>query len=139
MANPRTIRESLATRLKSISGLTIHDSWPNSVPNVPCAIIDEIDAEPLQTFGRGDMTRWSMDVWVLTTFAPGVEQAIDNTDPYFATSSTGGIFGAIAADPTLGGAVHYTFVKGFRDFDTINVGESLTYQGAVASLEMWAT
>ena len=52
---------------------------------------------------------------------------------------TGGIYGAIHADRTLGGVVHYTFVNGFRDFNPIEVGDSISYIGAIAGVEMWST
>ena len=138
MANPRAIREAMATRLSSITGLTVHDSWPNGLPHPPCAIIDTVDAEPGQTFGRGDLTRWGLDVWLLVSLAPGNQQAIDNLDPYLATSSTGGIYGAIIADPTLGSVVDYTFVQSYRDMSPFEVDENVAYQGAIVSLECWS-
>ncbi len=139
MANPRTIRTALATRLESIAGLKAYRNWPAlGNLNVPCVIVDVGEAEPEQTFGRGDLTRWTFPLYVLVNSAGGPEQGQDNLDPYLATSSTGGIFGAIAADRTLGGTVDTVFVKGYRDYDPQVVDDNLMYQGCIIDLEVWA-
>lgn len=139
MANPRTLRESLATRLRSIAGIQVYDSWPSAGLNVPCAVIDDPEAEPEQTFGRGELTQWRVPVWLFVSLAPGPEQAADNLAPLLATSSTGGIFGAVDADRRLGGAVDTTLVRRYRDHGEINVAEGAAYYGAVVDLELWAT
>ena len=137
--NPGTIRTALQTRLKSINGLQVYRTWPNGPVNTPCAIIRRARAEPEQTFGRGDLTKWAFELYVFTTLAPGYQQAQDNIDRYIATSSTGGIYGAIHADRTLGGTVASTFVKGFSPDDQYDFGPDVVYQGFVAEVECWST
>lgn len=141
MASPTTIRTNLGTRLRSISGLQVYDRWPAvGNLNLPCAVIDMTGSEPEQTFGRGDLTRWDFQLYVLTGTAGGVDQAQKAIDPFLATSSTGGVFGAIAADRTLGGAVDTVFVRGTRDYGLIDLPNTdLMLQGAVIDLEMWAS
>lgn len=142
MANPRTIRANLGTRLKTMSRLggRVYERWPSlGNINTPCAVIDFGGAEPEQTFGRGELTRWDLQVYLLVSVAKGLDLAQDELDPLLATSSTGGIFGAIAADRTLGGAVDTCFVRGYRDHQPIEVGENLVLYSAVCDLEAWAT
>ena len=96
-------------------------------------------AEHEQTFGRGDLTKWPIDVYVFVSLAPGLEQSQDNLDPLLATSSTGGIYGAIQADRTLGGVVSTTFVQNMHDYDQFDADQSLSYAGAIVSVECWST
>lgn len=138
MGNPRTIREQLAVRLRSISGLTVYDAWPG-ITNPPCAVVQLADAQPEQVFGRGDLTKWDFAIYVLVSGAGGYDRAQQNLDPYLATSSTGGIFGAIAADRRLASTVSDTFVRGYRDYDAFDAGDGVQYVGAVIDVECWST
>jgi len=139
MANPATIRAALATRLRSINGLTVYSRWPNQVAALPCAIIGRGAAEPEQTFGRGDLTKWLWDIHVLVSLAPGYEGAQDRLDPLIATSSTGGIYGALHADRTLGGTVDTLFIRTLGEDDQVEIQESVAYQGYLATVEAWAS
>ena len=134
---PGTIRAALGTRLRSISGLTVYDRWPSGGLNPPCAVVAVGPSEPEQVFGRGDLTRWEFPVSVFVAMAPGLDQAQRNLDLYLATSSTGGIFGAIAADRTLGGAVDTVIVRGWRDYEPVEQAPELL--GATCDLEVWGT
>lgn len=138
MANPRTIRESLATRLRTIAGLNVYEGYP-AIATFPCAIIHLGGAEPEQTFGRGDMTKWDFEVDLRVSPSPGPDIAQQNLDPYLATSSTGGIFGTIAADRRLNNTVIGTMVKGFRDYDLRDEGDGILYVGAMIDLEIWTS
>ena len=139
MANPSTIRNGLATQLKTISALKrVYTRWPNII-DVPCAIIKRGQAEPEQTFGRGDLTMWPFEIYVFVSGAGGFENAQDNADPFAATSSTGGIYGAINADRTLGGVVASTFIKQIREDTDWQVGDGIDFYGFVAEVECWST
>ena len=138
--NPRTLRTALATRLKSIAGLHVYERWPGQL-NPPCVVIDLIDAEPEQAMGRtgSELTRYDFDLNVMQPLAGGWENAQDRLDPLLATSSTGGVFGAIAADRTLGGNVHTTLVKGLpRDYERRVIDESIEVLAATVNVEVWA-
>ena len=142
MANPRTIRAGIGVRLQTMSLLSgnVYERWPPTGNlNTPCAIIDLSDAEPEQTFGRGELTRWNFNVHLLASVGGGLENAQDVLDPLLATSSTGGIFGAIAADRTLGGRVDTCLVKGYRDHQPVEIGENLVLYGVVCDLEAWSS
>ena len=138
MASPKIVRDALQTRLKSIAGLTVYPTWPNN-PTPPFAVLEQVSAEHEQTLGRGDMTRWAVDVKLMVSLAAGYEQAQNSLDAYLATSSTGGVFGAIAADRTLGGVVSGVFVPSISGYDQYEMGETLAYMGAIVRCEVWST
>ena len=141
MASPRTIRTRLRDRIATIAGLTVYDRWPNSNGNLnlPCAILQPGEAEHEQVFGRGDLTKYAYEVHVFVSAAAGVEQGQDSLDAFLATSSTGGIFGAIAADRRLNNTVDGTFVKGYRDYSPIGDENQVVMMGAILDLEIWSS
>ena len=138
MASPKIVRDALATQLRTISGLTVYPTWPNN-PHPPFAVVEMAAAEHQQTLGRGDFTKWDLDIKVMVSLAPGYEQAQNSLDLYLATSSTGGIYGAIRADGTLGGVVGATFVPSISGYDQYEMGESLAYMGAIVRCECWSS
>ena len=138
MANPRTLRTGLADRLKTISGLEVYERWPGQL-NPPCAVVDLVAAEPEQTMGRGDLTRWDFEIDILYPLAGGWENAQDQMDVLLATSSTGGVYGAIHGDRTLGAIAHSTFVKGYRDYGRRVIDENIELLGATIAAEVWAS
>ena len=140
MASARTIRNALATRLRTISGLTVHPRVPDfGQLNPPCAVIQPVRQEPEQVFGRGDLSRWDFEVMVLTPAAGGRDPAQDRLDAYTATSSTGGIFGAIAADRTLGGTVDDTFIKSISEYGDVEITQDVFLMGCTVGVECWST
>lgn len=140
MASVSTIRNALGTRLESIQGLTIHRRVPDfGKLNPPCAVISPARQEPEQTFGRGDLSKWEFDVLVMVKGGQGREPAQDALDAYTATSSTGGIFGAIAADRTLGGTVDDTFVKSISEYGDVEITQDVFLMGCTVGVECWST
>lgn len=139
MATVAAIRSGLETRLKSISNLRhVYRRWPSQA-DFPCVIIGRGTMEPEQTFGRGDLTRYLFELYLLAPLTPGYEAAQDKIDPFLATSSTGGIYGAIHADRTLGGAVQNTFVTSVADDEQFDLGDGREVIGAIVNLEIWAS
>ena len=141
MSNPRTIRTALVARLRTIAGLHAYERWPGQL-NPPCIVVDLIDAEPEQAMGAvgARLTRYDFDLNIMMPLAGGWENAQDRLDPLLATSSTGGVFGAIAGDRTLGGTVHSTFVKGLpRDYERRVIDESIEVLAATVPIEIWAS
>ena len=137
MASPKIVRDALATRLRLISGLTVYPTWPNN-PTPPFAVLEMAQAEHQQVLGRGEFSRWDIDVKLMVSLAGGYENAQNNLDAYLATSSTGGIYGAIRADGTLGGVAADTFMPSISGYDQYEMGETLAYMGAIARVEVWA-
>lgn len=136
--NPRTLRTGIGGRLRTITGLAVYERWPNQL-NPPCAIVSIVAGEPEQAMGRGDLTRWDCEIDILQSLAAGWENAEDRLDPLLATSSTGGIYGVIAADRTLGAIAHSTFVTGIKDYGRRVIDEQLECLGVTVGLEVWAS
>ena len=140
MANPRTLRAGLVARLRTIAGWHAYERWPSQL-NPPCMVVDLIDAEPEQAMGNigGQLTRYDFDINVLYPLKGGWENAQDALDPLFATSSTGGVYGAIAGDRTLGGVAHSTFVRGLpRDYQRQVYDDGLELMAGTIPVEIWA-
>ena len=70
---------------------------------------------------------------------PGSWALSNSSRQVTATSSTGGIFGAIAADRTLGGVVDHTFVKSMSDYGDIEVTQDVMHLGCTYLVECWST
>lgn len=140
MANPRTLRTGIATRLRTIAALPIvYERWPNQI-NAPCAVVDFVAGEPEQTMGRGNLTRYDFTIDLLMPLAGGWENAQDRLDPLLATSSTGGVFGAIAADRTLGGYSQGTFFKNLpQSYERRVIDENIELLAATIALEVWSS
>lgn len=138
--NPKTLRTGIATRLRSITGLLVYERFPGPSPNPPCAIVDLVAAEPEQTMGRGDLTRFDFTIEILMPLTGGWENAQDRLEPLLATSSTGGVFGAIAGDRTLGGNACACFVKGLPNaYERRALDGGAECLAATVNLEVWAT
>ena len=130
------LRDQIKIRLDTIAGLTVYDVVPDQlIP--PCAAVNLLSATPEQTFGRGDLTDYRFEVQLYVSGAGGIRNAQDRIDPYLATSSTGGIYGAIHGDRTLGGAAHGVFIAGFRDYGL--KGENGELMGATVDLTVMAS
>jgi hypothetical protein len=138
MANPETLASGIVDRLKTISGLTVYNGWPNQV-NTPCVIVDLAGDEPEQTMGRGDLTRWDYDIELLYSLAGGEPNARSQLYPLLATSSTGGVYGAIHGDRTLGGIAYSTFVKYGSKPERRFTEEGIGILQATIRVEVWAS
>lgn len=138
MTTAAALRTGLETRLKTIAGLRVYRRWPGQF-DYPCAVITRGRAEPEQTFGRGDLTKWEFEIYLLASLAPGYEMAQDRLDGFINTSSTGGVYSAIHADRTLGGIAAGTFVAGIREDEQVELSDSLAVLGAVCEITIWAS
>lgn len=138
MANPDTLAIGLGDRLRTISGLTVYDRWPNQL-NPPCALVGAGEAEPEQALGRGDLSKWDFDIYVFMPLAGGIDNAQRRMAPLLATSSTGGVYGAIHGDRTLAGKAHSTFVKRIGRPDQVDINDQVSYLGAIIGCEVWAS
>jgi len=137
MANPRTLRTGLANRLRTITGLEVYERWPGQI-NPPCAVIGLADAEPEQNMGGGELTKWNFDIFLFVSLAGGPDNAQVLMDPYL-SSSTGGVYGAVKGDPTLGSIAHTTIVGDHHDYEQVAVNEQLAYLGCIVDCEVWAS
>ena len=104
MADVTTIREGLATRLATITGLRTFAYIPDSVP-VPCAIVGLPGIDYLQAM-RSDTVRGEFPVRVLVSRASdraGQGALLDYMDP----TGTKSVKVALDGDNTLGGAASF--------------------------------
>ena len=139
MADIAAIRSGIQTRLKTISALGSHvyDRWPDQIPDTPAAVVLPSDAEYEQNFGNGRTAKMGFEVYLFVSLAAGYAQAQTKLDPLLATSSTGGVYGAIHADRRLNSLVDKVFVKGHRNYDQVDAGDGVAYAAAVVDLEVW--
>lgn len=128
MAAISDIRAGLATALRTISGLQVVDGgyWPDQV--VPPAALPKIVGGAYeQTFGADWETK-DFEIHLAVGFKAGLTNAQRAMELYLSNTGASSIRVALAADRTLGGAVRYTRIHGFRDYDSgeINGQEYLT-------------
>lgn len=106
MATNQAIREGLATRLETISGLQVYARPPGSVV-VPAAIVRRRQTTYDVTFDGFDDTTWGVTVFV--SFA-NVDAGTGSLDDYVSPSGALSVVAAVHADPTLGGVVDFARV-----------------------------
>lgn len=121
MATIADIRAGLATALRTILGLQVADGgyWPDQM--TPPAALPRISAGAYeQTFGADWETK-DFEVIVAVALKGGLENAERAIEGYLSNTGAASIRVALAADRTLGGAVRYTRVHGFRDYDSAEI------------------
>ncbi len=138
MVSVAAIRTGLAAALGKISGLRAYAQWPDQIAELPCAIVGEPAGEYDQTVGGSAASVHRFPVQVYVSAAGGLAQGQKNLDPLLASSSTGGVYGAINADRTLGGAVWWTAIRGYRDYSPAGGNEQQppTLMGAIVDVEV---
>lgn len=114
------IREGLAVRLRTIDGLNVYSTVPGSIV-VPAAIIMLGDGQFLTYDTSSDSDGMTWTVRVFTSLADNVsgQTALDE---YLLRTGDYSIRAALAADPTLGGAVDYADVTGASGYGIAPVG-----------------
>lgn len=122
MASLAAIRDGLATRLATISGLEAFDTAPGQV-NPPAAVVggpERIEYD--LTYGRGADT-YLISVMV---YASRADQSSGQEllDGYLAGAGATSIKAAIEADPTLGGAAdtaRVTMARNYGGYDLADI------------------
>ena len=136
MATISNVRDGLAARLNTISGLHVYDEWPDTI-TPPAALIRPASAQYEQTFGS-DWATMQIEVLVVVGLKAGLANAERALEPYISNTGTSSIRVAVAADRTLAlsgtGTVRGTFVRGWRNYDVLTIGES-DYLGATIDIE----
>lgn len=138
MSGVRELRDGLQARLATIANLTAYDTLPDIIMP-PCAVVLPNQGLYEQTFGRGDMTQHQFELHLFVTLAGGIRNAEENLDVYMAASSTGGVYGAIHADRTLGGRAAYSSIRGYRDYGIKEIGTNMEFLGVTVDVEVWST
>ena len=134
--NVATIRDNLATRLATITGLRVFDTLPDQL-NYPGLAIGHVEGPRQATIGG----YWSLALQLVLMAAPaelGVARGQDAADPYLATSGTKSILAALNTDKTLGGAVDTLSLGDPGAVEVIEANE-VPFVGAVLPLEVWGS
>ena len=131
------IRDGLRDRLQSIAGLVSHDVIPQVVVP-PCAIVVPRRGSYEETMGRGgDPARYFFEIWLFAE-SGDFPSGQNYLDKLLAATSTGGVFGAIAADRTLGGWAITTFVDTFREYE-VREYANLQILTTTLDVEVWSS
>jgi hypothetical protein len=110
--NLSTIRDGLAVRLATISGLRVHKRWPGSV-NAPAVVIGGPAGTYDATFsGTSHTVTFPLHLFVSAAEIDRAQQSIDT----YLDDGAGSIQAAIEADPDLAGAISSVHVTGWRDY-----------------------
>lgn len=140
MTTAADIREALGVALMSIDGLTVHDHPRPQVSALPAVVI--FPGEPLaefdSTFANGSH-EWNFELLVVLSRGGDDEINFDTLDAFTAPTGPGSIKGAIEADDTLGGVVHYARVQRARSYGTVSIGSIDGYLAITFDLEVLAT
>lgn len=102
MADVTTVREAIATRLRTINGLNVYSEWQGNVL-FPCAIVVPQASEMGQTMGPVDLTRFEFDIVVAMNLAGGLQNAQRQVDALVSNTGTDSVLVALSGDRTLGG------------------------------------
>lgn len=126
MAALSAVRAALAARLRTITGLTVHDRIP-TVINPPAAVI----APNPGVFARFDTSETTDDLqFVVALYVAAGDDLLGQAalDAYLAGDGPRSVRATIAADPTLDGTVEWAVVTEARNYGTVE-GAGMTYFG----------
>ena len=128
------VRDGLVTRLSSISGLRVYEVPPDSVPQLPAAIITQ--GEPLATYdqvmGETDV-RYSFQVMLLVSSAEE-DQAWADLEPYIDPVGASSVKAAV--DGTLGGNADWARVGQAGKAGRVNFNRA-PYWGVTFPVEVY--
>ena len=139
MATLAAVRSALQARLLAAyagQGVRIERVWPDST-KLPALVVRAAGGEYLQNFGHSQEL-YRFELHVIVSVGPGLEGAQDQLDQYLSADGTLSVRAALDADPSLGGVVHATFARRYRDYDTKTVN-GVEVLGAVIDVEVHST
>lgn len=135
------MRQALAARFGTISGLTAYATVPGSV-NVPAVLVRPTRGT-LVTYGQsmstsldGEAVDWTFDCQLLVSFAV-YDAAQESIDGYLATTGPQSLAGALEQDPTLGGVVAYAVPISATGYGSIDY-DGITYLGCTVMVQVGA-
>ena len=136
MSTYAQIRAGLLTQLQTLPGINVAAEWPDQV--VPPAVCVKLVAGTYeQAFGAGgdEDTDITLEIVVLLGLKGGLANAQRNIELYLDNVGTRSIRAAVIGDRTLGGVAQYTFVRGWRAYDTVEVNGA-EWMGATVDVEV---
>ena len=129
------IREGLATRLATISGLRVSAEIPDQ-PNPPIAVVSVRNIDYTQAMNKG-LTIYSMIVTVIVARV-SERTAQQKLDGYVSTSGATSVKLAIEADRTLGGVAYDTQVTNLSNIGVIQLSGDVAHLAAEFSVVVYA-
>lgn len=108
MATNEAIREGIAAALQTIPDFQVYARPPGSIV-VPSGVVRRRSTQYDVSFDGLVDTNWGVTAFV--SFA-NTDVATEDLDRYLSPTGDYSIAAAVAADPTLGGAVDYAHVTG---------------------------
>lgn len=129
------IRDGLATRLATISGLRTASEIPDQ-PNPPIAIVTTRNVDYTQAMAKG-LTIYNM---VITVIVARVAEryAQRALDEYVSTSGAKSIKLAVEGDRTLGGVAFDTQVENLSNIGVIQLSGDVAHLAAEFSVSVYA-
>lgn len=132
MGSVSSIRDGLATRLATITGLNVY-ARPRGQVLTPAAVVVPGRIEFDETMGRGsDLVTFTVLVLV---GMPTSDLAQEDLDPYLAGSGSSSVKAAIEADATLSGSADWTRVTRVSAYGEVEYGGK-PYLGARFEVEV---
>lgn len=128
------IRDGLAARLATISGLRVSAEIPDN-PNPPVAVV-QVNNVSFDTAFQGGLTTYSFIVSVIVGRV-AERRAQDRLDAYASTSGASSVKEAIEGDRSLGGKVADTRVVEMTGVSAVLLGEA-TYLAANFAVTVYA-
>jgi hypothetical protein len=129
-----TVRNGLAARLATISGLRVYATPPDLVQELPAAVVTAGD--PFLAYDqlvRGADVRYSFKVLLLVTSADEAQEWSD-LEPYL--GATGAASVKAAVDGTLGGSADWARVVRSPSVGLVKCGQGV-YWGATFNVEAY--
>jgi hypothetical protein len=128
-----TIRDGLATRLSTISGLKVHDTVPADIVP-PAAVVVPLTVAYDDTQSGTDLYRFS----IVVVASRAHEETGQNTlDAYIAPDGASSVKAAVDGDPDLASTVHDTRVVSMDEYGDIVIAD-VSYWGARFTIEVYA-
>jgi len=129
------IRQGLATRLATISGLRTAAEIPDQ-PNPPVAIVSVRNIDYTQSMAKG-LTLYNM---IITVIVARVSErtAQQKLDAYVSTSGATSVKLAIEADRSLGGVAYDTQVENLSNIGVIQLSGDVAHLAAEFSVVVYA-
>lgn len=115
-----TIREGLATRLRTIPDLHVYPKYTGQI-TVPTAMVLLGDGQFLTYDSSSDSDDLTLTVRLFTS-AANDPAGQDLLDDYLNRNTDRSIYDAVAGDPTLGGVVDDASVTGVSGYGQVPVG-----------------
>ncbi len=129
------LREALATRLGTISGLRTAAEIPDQ-PNPPVAIVSLRNVDYTQSMAKG-LTIYNFIVTVIVARV-AERTAQQRLDGYISTSGSTSIKEAIEGDKTLGGNAYDVLVQNLSNIGVIQLSGDVAHLAAEFSVVVYA-